>query len=122
MLKELDAMPPDQFRAELRDSLTAFYEKILKKVCAGGRPVGKALPRKFKPAKVPLPVPVPVPAPSTEDAEEGHDEGDAPPPPPPAVAHASQDGAAARGSPSPPTPPLKPAPVGKGGKASKGLP
>ncbi len=48
MLKELDDMPPDEFRAELCDSLTALYEKILKKVGAGGRSVGKALPRKFK--------------------------------------------------------------------------
>ncbi len=117
MLKELDDMPPDQVRAELRDSLTAFYEKILKKVGAEGRPVGRALPRKFESEKVPVPVSVPS---VTEDAEEGHSEGKAPPPPPPAAAQAAPDGTAARGSPTPPTPPPKPAPAAKGGKARKG--
>ncbi len=69
MLKKLDDIPPDQFWAVLRDSLTAFYKKILKKVGAGGSPVGKALPSKFEPAKVPVPVSEPIPAPSTEDAK-----------------------------------------------------
>ena len=61
-------MYPDAFRTELSDSLTAFYEKILKKVGAGGSPVGQALPREAEK------IPVPVPVPSTEDAEEGHGE------------------------------------------------
>ncbi len=55
-------MYPDAFCTELSDSLTAFYEKILKKVGAGGSPVGKALPREAEK------IPVPVPVPSTEDA------------------------------------------------------
>ena len=38
ILKELDAVPPDEFRTELSDSLTAFFENILKKSGAGGRP------------------------------------------------------------------------------------
>ena len=114
VLKELDDMPPDQVRAELRDSLTAFYEKILKKVGAGGSPVGKALPREAEK------IPVPVPVPSTEDAEEGHGEGEDPPPPLPAAAQAAADGAAAPGCPAPPpTPPPKAAPAVKGGKSQK---
>ena len=41
-------MPPDTFRTELHESLTAFYfKKILKKAGAGGRPVAKPLIRKF---------------------------------------------------------------------------
>jgi hypothetical protein len=89
-------MYPDAFRTELSDSLTAFYEKILKKVGAGGSPVGKALPREAEK------IPVPVPVPSTEDAEEGHGE----PPPLPAAAQATADGAAAPCCPAPPpTPP-----------------
>ncbi len=35
----VNAMPADEFRTELRDSLTAFYENILKKTGAGGRPM-----------------------------------------------------------------------------------
>jgi hypothetical protein len=61
-------MYPHAFCTELSDSLTAFYEKILKKVGAGGSPVGKALPREAEK------IPVPAPVPSTEDAEEGHGE------------------------------------------------
>ncbi len=57
--KELDFMYPDAFHTELRDSLTAVYEKILKNVCAGGCPVSKALPRKFEAAKAPVPGSVP---------------------------------------------------------------
>ena len=72
-------MHPDAFRTELSDSLTAFYEKILKKVGAGGSPVGKALPREAEK------IPVPVPVPSTEDAEAAADGAAAPccPAPPP---------------------------------------
>ena len=47
ILKEFYAMPPDAFWTELQDSLTAFYENILKKAGAGGRPVVKPLIRKF---------------------------------------------------------------------------
>ena len=104
-------MHPDAFRTELSDSLTAFYEKILKKVGAGGSPVGKALPREAEK------IPVSVPVPSTEDAEEGHGE----PPPLPAAAQAAADGAAAPCCPAPPPtpPPLKAAPAAKGGKSRK---
>ena len=84
VLKELDDMPPDQYQAELCETLTAFYEKILKKVCAGGRPVGKPLARKFEAKKAP--VPVTLPSSSCEDADEGHRKGREPPPPPPAAA------------------------------------
>jgi hypothetical protein len=52
-------MYPDAFHTELSDSLTAFYEKILKKVGTRGCAVGKALPRKFEAEKIPLPVPMP---------------------------------------------------------------
>ncbi len=38
-----DAMPPDEFWTELCDSLTAFYDNILKKSGAGGRPAAKNL-------------------------------------------------------------------------------
>jgi hypothetical protein len=46
ILEALNTMPADEFRTELRDSLTAFYENILKKTGAGGRPVAKPLIRK----------------------------------------------------------------------------
>ena len=39
--KEIDAITPNEFRAGLLDTLTAFYEKILKKAGAGGRLVVK---------------------------------------------------------------------------------
>ena len=47
ILQEFYAMPPDAFWTELRDSLTAFYENILKKAGAGGRPVVNPLIHKF---------------------------------------------------------------------------
>ena len=47
ILNEFYTMPPDAFRTEIHDSLTAFYENILKKDGAGGRPVAKPLIRKF---------------------------------------------------------------------------
>ncbi len=48
-------MPADEFRTELRDSLTAFYENILKKAGAGGCPVAKPLIRKFVTKAAPVP-------------------------------------------------------------------
>jgi hypothetical protein len=59
ILKELDSMPPDDFRTELRGSLTNFYENILKKASAGGRPVAMPLTPKFvfKAASLPAPDP-----------------------------------------------------------------
>ncbi len=67
ILKELDAMPPDEFRTELRDSLTTFYVNIFKKSGAGGRPAAKPLSRKVvtKTASVPDPPVVPCPYPPT---------------------------------------------------------
>ncbi len=47
ILKELDSMPPDDFQTELSGSLTNFYENILKKAGAGGRPVAMPLSRRF---------------------------------------------------------------------------
>jgi hypothetical protein len=88
-------MYPDAFCTELSDSLTAFYEKILKKVGTRGCAVGKALPSKLEAEKIPVLVPMP----STEDAKEGHDEEKDPPLPLPAAAQATvtADGAAAPG-------------------------
>jgi hypothetical protein len=53
-LEALNAMPADEFRTELRNSLTAFYENILKKTGAGGRPVAKPLIRKFAAKAAPV--------------------------------------------------------------------
>ncbi len=47
ILEALNCMPADEFQTELRDSLTDFYEKILQRAGAGGRPVAKPLIRKF---------------------------------------------------------------------------
>jgi hypothetical protein len=60
-----DAMPPDEFRTELCDSFTAFYDNILKKSGAGGRPAAKHLSRKFvtQTASMPDPPVVPMPVP-----------------------------------------------------------
>ena len=80
-------MPPDAFRTELQDSLTAFYEKILKKAGAGSRPVAKPLICKF----VTKAAPVPEAAPSGDadadaDAVEPPSADPAPPPAPAAEA------------------------------------
>ncbi len=65
-----DAMPPDEFWTELCDSLTAFYDNILKKSGAGGRPAAKNLSCKFvtQTASVPNPPVVrgPMPVPSDD--------------------------------------------------------
>ncbi len=52
ILQELDKMTPDDFRGELRDSLTSFYEDVLKFPGAGGRPQPKIIKHRFaaKPA------------------------------------------------------------------------
>ncbi len=60
ILKELDSMPPDDFRTELCGSLTDFYENILKKACAGGRPVAMPLSRKLVTKAASLPAPDPA--------------------------------------------------------------
>jgi hypothetical protein len=54
ILEALNSMPPDEFRTELRDSLTNFYEKILLRAGAGGRPVAKPLIHKFFTKAAPL--------------------------------------------------------------------
>jgi hypothetical protein len=51
----LDEMPANEFRSELRDTLTAFYENFLLRAGAGGRPVAKELIRKFKVKAAPVP-------------------------------------------------------------------
>ncbi len=60
-------MPPDEFRTELCDSLTAFYDNIFKKSGAGGHPAAKHLSRKFvtQTASVPDPPVVPCQYPLT---------------------------------------------------------
>ncbi len=60
-------MPPDEFRTELCDSLTAFYDNFLKKSGAGGRPAAKHLSRKFvtQTASVPDPFVIPCQYPLT---------------------------------------------------------
>jgi hypothetical protein len=53
-------MPSDDFRTELRGPLTDFYENILKKAGAGGRPVAMPLSRKFVTKAASLPAPDPA--------------------------------------------------------------
>jgi hypothetical protein len=55
ILEALNAMPADELRTELRDSLTVFYENILKKAGTGGRPVAKPLISKFVTKAAPVP-------------------------------------------------------------------
>ncbi len=56
-----DAMPPDEFWTELCDSLTAFYDNILKKSGAGGRPAAKNLSCKVVTQTTSVPNPPVVP-------------------------------------------------------------
>ncbi len=58
-----DAMPPDEFRIELCDSLTAFYDNILKKSGSGGRPAATHLSLKFVTQTASMPDPPVVPGP-----------------------------------------------------------
>ncbi len=60
-----DAMPPDEFRTELCDTLTTFYDNILKKSGAGGRPAALSCPFVTETASVPYPPMVPCPYPLT---------------------------------------------------------
>ena len=62
MLKELDSMTPDAFRAELRTALISFYEGILKVPRAGGRPVAKIIKRRFAGKHADAHEPAPAPA------------------------------------------------------------
>ncbi len=47
ILQELDSMTPDDFRTELRDSLTSLYEGVLKVSCACRRPQPKIFKHSF---------------------------------------------------------------------------
>ena len=55
ILNALYEMPADEFRTELRDTLTAFYETFLMRTHAGRQPVAKELIRKFKVKAAPVP-------------------------------------------------------------------
>jgi hypothetical protein len=99
-------MPPDDFRTELRGSLTDFYENILKKAGAGGRPVAMPLSRKFVTKAASLPAPDPA---AGADGDNNNvvvsraDSDAAAPPPGPAAAEgaAPPPAPAARGAASP---------------------
>jgi hypothetical protein len=54
-----NAIPPDNFWTELRDSLTDFYKNILKKAGSWRGPVAKPLSRKFVTKAAPVPPPDP---------------------------------------------------------------
>jgi hypothetical protein len=117
ILEALNAMPADEFRTELRDTLTAFYENILKKTGAGGRPMAKPLIHKFAAKAAPVPDdPPPGQAGANDNAAD-------PPVEPPADAVERPSAASAPTAPekvAPPTPPAKPAQkasqAGRGGK------
>jgi hypothetical protein len=59
ILKDIDSMPPDDFRTELCGSLTDFYENILKKAGAGRR---RPCPASSSPKLHPYQHPTPLPA------------------------------------------------------------
>ena len=90
-------MPADDFRTELRDILTAFYENILLRPGAGGRPVTKPLIRKFKDKAAPAPEAVEPVAGADADAAVGADAE-----PPSAAAAPAQAPAPAEAPPTPP--------------------
>ena len=110
ILQALNDMPADEFRTELRDTLTDFYKTFLLRSGAGGRPVAKDLISKFK-VKA-------APAPEAADA----DAADAVQNPAAAAAAAPQVGepAAEEPAPAPVTPPVKGAARGKGAGARSG--
>ncbi len=64
ILNELDSMSPgpDDFRTELRGSLTYFYENILKKAGAGGTSRPCPCPASLSPRLHPYPRPTPLQA------------------------------------------------------------
>ena len=98
-------MPPDDFRTELRGSLTDFYENILKKPGAGGRPVAMPLSRKFVTKAASLPAPDPA---AGADGDDNNvvvpraDSNAAAPPPGPAAAEAAAPPPAPAAPPTPP--------------------
>jgi hypothetical protein len=81
-------MPSDEFWTELCDSLTAFYNNILKKSGAGGRLAAKHLSSKFvtQTASVPDPPVVPSDDANTNAVEPPAYAAVASPAPPPASA------------------------------------
>ena len=111
ILNALDEMPADEFRTELRETLTAFYETFLKRTNAGGQPVAQELIRKFKVKAVPVPD---AAAADADDAVSSQTDD--------AAAHAAAPAAAAAAAPAPPDP-ASPAPKrGKpaGGRTGRG--
>jgi hypothetical protein len=115
ILEVLNAFAPDEFRTELRDSLTHFYEKILLRAGAGGRPVAKPMIRKFVTKAALL---------SDAAPADGAADVEAPPPPIPAAAAVSAAEAATddNAPPPPPPPPAPPTHPAKGGRpAGKGV-
>ncbi len=118
ILEALNAMPADEFRTELRDSLIAFYENILKKTGAGGRPVARPLIHKF----VTKAAPVPDDPPSGQACAD--DNAADPPVEPPADAVERPSTASAPPAPekiAPPTPPAKAPQKGcQAGRGAKG--
>jgi hypothetical protein len=103
--KELDSMPPDDFWTELRGPLTDFYENILKKAGAGGRPVAMPLSSKLVTKAASLPAPDP---PVSADGDDNNvvvpqaDSDAAAPPPGPAAAEAAAPPPAPAAPPTPP--------------------
>jgi hypothetical protein len=118
ILKELNSMAPDDFRTELRGSLTDFYENILKKADAGGRPVAMPLSSKFVTKAASLPAPDPA---AGADGEDNNvvvpraDSDAAAPPPGPAAA----EPAAAPPALAAPTTPPRGRRAGRGGGKPK---
>ena len=98
ILNALDEMPADEFRTELRETLTAFYETYLLRAGAGGRPVAKALISNFKVKAAPVP--------DAAAAEAGDAVSD-PPDDAAALAAAAAAAPAAAAPPDPATPPAK---------------
>ncbi len=97
-------MPPDDFRTELRGSLTDFYENILKKADAGGRPVAMPL-SKFVTKAASLPAPDPAAGADSDDNNvvvPRADSDTAAPPPGPAAAEAAAAPPAPAASQTPP--------------------
>ena len=111
ILNALDEMPADEFRTELRETLTAFYETFLKRTNAGGQPVAQELIRKFKVKAVPVPD---AAAADADDAVSSQTDD--------AAAHAAAPAAAAAAAPAPaaPAPPDPASPAPKRGKPAGG--
>ena len=116
ILEALNAMPADEFRTELRDSLTAFYENILKKTGAGGRPVAKPLIRKFAAKAAPVHDDPPSGQAGADDSAADH------PVAPPAEAVERPSAASAPPAPEKAAPPTPPPPSRRGKPAREPRP